>query len=147
MQRSGYTPKQVAFGPRQAEEGTPVAEVCRKMGISEQTFYRWKKRRQGMGVAEVRRLRVVQEEKRKVRQLGRGLQTYSSDRDLPPKSSQFSLTRPTCRCRGKPRWCNGLLSRERRLGWIARRDRAQVATVVRLRRGSEGCAESALVRL
>ena len=57
MEKSRYTPEQVAFGLCQAEEGTLVSEVCRKMGISEQTFYRWKKRFQGMGVAEVRRLR------------------------------------------------------------------------------------------
>ncbi len=50
-----------------------MSEVCHKMGISEQTFYRWKKEFQGMGVAEVRRLRVVgwdtEEENRKLRQL------------------------------------------------------------------------------
>lgn len=57
MKKARYTLEQVAFGLRRAEEGTPVVEVCRKMGISEQTFYRWKKRFQGMGVAEVRRLR------------------------------------------------------------------------------------------
>ena len=69
MKSSRYSPEQVAFGLRQAEEGTPVSEVCRKMGISEQTFYRWKKRFQGMGVAEGRRLRVLEEENRKLRQL------------------------------------------------------------------------------
>ena len=69
MKSSRYSPEQVAFGLRQAEDGVPVAEVCRKMGISEQTFYRWKKRFQGMGVAEVRRLRVLEEENRKLRQL------------------------------------------------------------------------------
>ena len=69
MKSSRYSPEQVAFGLRQAEDGVPVAEVCRKMGISEQTFYRWKKRFQGMGVAEVRRLRVLEEENRKLKQL------------------------------------------------------------------------------
>ena len=69
MKSSRYTPEQVAFGLRQAEEGTPVSEVCRKMSISEQTFYRWKKRFQGMGVAEVRRLKILEEENRKLRQL------------------------------------------------------------------------------
>ena len=44
MKSSRYSPEQVAFGLRQAEDGVPVSEVCRKMGISEQTFYRWKKR-------------------------------------------------------------------------------------------------------
>ena len=42
---------------RQVEQGTPATEVCRKLGISEQTFYRWKKRFAGMGVAELQRLR------------------------------------------------------------------------------------------
>ena len=46
-----------------------MSEVCRKMGISEQTFYRWRKKFQGTGVAEGRRLRVVEEENRKRRQL------------------------------------------------------------------------------
>ena len=69
MKSSRYTPEQVAFCLRPAEEGTPVYEVCRKMGISEQTFYRWKKKFQGMGVAEVPRLRVLEEENRKLRQL------------------------------------------------------------------------------
>ena len=69
MKSSRYSPEQVAFGLRQAEEGTPVAEVCRKIGISEQTFYRWMKKFQGMGVAEVRRLRVLKEENRKLKQL------------------------------------------------------------------------------
>ena len=49
----------MAFGLRQAEEGTLVSEVYRKMGISEQTFYRCKKKFQRMGVVEVRRLRIL----------------------------------------------------------------------------------------
>ena len=69
MKKSKYTAKQVAFAMRQAESGTPVPEVCRKMGISDQTFYRWKKKYIGMGVAEVRRLRVLEEENRKLKQL------------------------------------------------------------------------------
>ena len=44
MKSSRYSPDQVAFGLRQAEEGTPVSELCRMKGISEQTFYRWKKK-------------------------------------------------------------------------------------------------------
>ncbi len=69
MKKSRYTPEQVAFGFRRAESGTPVPEVCRKMGISEQTFYRWEKKFQGMGVAEVGRLRILEEENRKLKQL------------------------------------------------------------------------------
>ena len=47
MKKSRYTPKEVAFGLRQPEEGTLLAEVCRKMGISEQSFYHWKTTFQG----------------------------------------------------------------------------------------------------
>ena len=53
MKKSRYSAEQVAFALRQAESGTPVPELCRKMGICEQTFYRWKKKYVGMGVAEV----------------------------------------------------------------------------------------------
>ena len=69
MKSSRYTAEQVAFAMRQAESGTSVSEICRKMGIAEQTFYRWKKKFTGMGVAEVRRLRILEEENRKLKQL------------------------------------------------------------------------------
>jgi putative transposase len=69
MKSSRYSPEQVAFAMRQAESGTPVSEVCRKMGIVEQTFYRWKKKYAGMGVTEVRRLRILEEENKKLKQL------------------------------------------------------------------------------
>ena len=48
MKKSRYSAEQVAFALRQAESGTPVPEICRKMGIAEQVFYRWKKRFAGM---------------------------------------------------------------------------------------------------
>ena len=54
---------------RQAEAGTPVEEICRKMGVSEPTFYRWKKQFAGMRVAEIRRLKQLEEENRKLKQL------------------------------------------------------------------------------
>ena len=69
MKRKRCTDEQVAFALRQAEAGTPVEEVCRKMGVSEPSFYRWKKRFAGMGVPEIRRLRQLEEENRKLRQL------------------------------------------------------------------------------
>ena len=69
MKKSKYSAEQVAFALRQAESGTPVPDVCRKMGVSEQTFYRWKKKYMGMGVAEVRRLRILEEENKKLKQL------------------------------------------------------------------------------
>ena len=69
MKRKRFTDEQIAFSLRQAESGTPVKEVCRKMGISEQTFYRWKKKYAGLGVAELRRLKQLEEENRKLKQL------------------------------------------------------------------------------
>ena len=69
MKKSKYSPEQVIFALRQAESGTPVSEVCRKMGITEQTFYRWKNKYVGMGVAEVRKLLILEEENRKLKQL------------------------------------------------------------------------------
>ena len=68
MKKSHFTTEQIVFALRQAESGTPVAEICRKMGIVEQTFYRWKKYI-GMGVAEVRRLKILEEENRNLKQL------------------------------------------------------------------------------
>ena len=64
-----YTNEQIAFALRQAESGTPVQEVCRKMGVTDVTFYRWKKKFAGMGVVELRRLRQLEEENRKLKQL------------------------------------------------------------------------------
>ena len=69
MRKTAFTEEQVTYALRQAESGTPVAEVCRKLGISEQTFYRWKKKFAGMGVAELRRLRQLEEENHKLKQL------------------------------------------------------------------------------
>ena len=64
-----FSEEQIAFALRQAQGGTPVTEVCRKMGVSEQSFYRWKRKYEGMGVAELRRLRQLEEENRKLKKL------------------------------------------------------------------------------
>ena len=49
MKKSKFTEQQIAFALRQAETGTKVAEVCRKLGVSSQTFYSWKKKYGGLG--------------------------------------------------------------------------------------------------
>jgi putative transposase len=64
-----FTEQQIAYALRQAESGTPVAEVCRKLGVTEQSFYRWKKKYGGMGVAELRRLKQLEQENRKLKQI------------------------------------------------------------------------------
>ena len=68
-----FSEEQIAFALRQAETGVAVHEVMRKMGISEQTFYRWKKHYGGLGVSELRRLKQLEEENRKLKQLGADL--------------------------------------------------------------------------
>jgi putative transposase len=57
MKKPRFTEQQIAQALRQAEQGTTAADVCRKLGVSEATFYAWKKRYAGMGVAELRRVR------------------------------------------------------------------------------------------
>jgi putative transposase len=62
MRKSRFSEEQIAYALQQAEYGTPIAEVIRKMGITEQTFYRWKKKYSGMTSSEVRRLKQLEEE-------------------------------------------------------------------------------------
>ena len=67
--KSTFTEEQIAFALRQAEAGLPVEDVCRKLGVSQATFFRWKQRYGEMGTAEVRRLRQLEDENRKLKQL------------------------------------------------------------------------------
>ena len=69
MRKSRFTEEQIAYALRQVEQGTPAAELCRKMGVSEQTFYTWKKRFAGMGAAELRRMRQLEDENRRLKTL------------------------------------------------------------------------------
>jgi putative transposase len=69
VKKSRFTEEQIAFALKQAETGTPVAEVLRRTGISEQTFYRWKKQYGGLGTGDLRRLKQLVDENRKLKQL------------------------------------------------------------------------------
>ena len=69
MKRSKFTEQQIAFALKQAELGTPVEEACRKMGISDATFYNWKKKCGGLGPSELRRLKQLEEENIKLKRL------------------------------------------------------------------------------
>lgn len=69
MPRKGHTEEQILQALRQAEGGEKVAEVCRKLGISEQTFYTWKRKYAGMGLSELRELRQLREENAKLKRL------------------------------------------------------------------------------
>lgn len=69
MRKSRFTEEQIAAALRQSEAGTPVSEVIRKLGVSEQTFYRWKRKYAGMGPAELRKMKQLEEENRRLKQL------------------------------------------------------------------------------
>ncbi len=69
MKKSRFTDQQIAFALQQAEAGTPVAEGCRKMGVSEATYFRWKQKYAGLMPSEVRRLRHLEEENTRLRKL------------------------------------------------------------------------------
>ena len=67
--RRGHTEEQILTALRQAESGTTVAEICRTVGISEQTFYVWKRKYAGLGLSELRELRQLREENTKLKRL------------------------------------------------------------------------------
>ncbi len=79
MKKSKFTDQQVAFALQQAEAGTAVEEVCRKMGVSQATFYRWKKVYCGLMPSEVRRLKQLEEENAR---LGRLVADLSLDKEM-----------------------------------------------------------------
>ena len=80
MRKSRFTEEQIAFALRQSESGISIGDITRKLGIAEQTFYRWKKKYGGLGVAELRRLKQLEEENRKLKQLVADL---SLDKKMP----------------------------------------------------------------
>jgi putative transposase len=69
MRKSQFSEEQITYALRQAEAGTPVADVCRQVGVSEATFYIWKKKFAHLGVSEVRRLRQLEDENARLKRL------------------------------------------------------------------------------
>ena len=69
MKRSKFTDEQICFALKMADTGTKVSKVCRKMGISDATFYNWKKKFGGLTPSEVRRLKMLEEENRQLKKL------------------------------------------------------------------------------
>ena len=69
MKRSKFSEEQIVYAIRQAEAGTPVGDLCRQLGVSDATFYAWKKKYAHLGVSELRRLRQLEEENRRLKRL------------------------------------------------------------------------------
>ena len=69
MRKSRFTEAQIAMALRQGEAGTPVEEIFRKLGVSEATFFRWKKKYGSLGVPELRELKQLRDENRKLKGL------------------------------------------------------------------------------
>ena len=79
MKKTKFTEAQIAFILKQAEDGTPVSEVCRKAGISDATYYNWRKKYAGLMPSEMKRLKQLEEENR---QLKRVVADLSLDRAM-----------------------------------------------------------------
>ena len=69
MPRKGHSEEQIVYALRQVEAGKKVSEMCREMGVSAQAFYSWKRRYAGLGLKELRELRQLREEHRKLKTL------------------------------------------------------------------------------
>ncbi len=69
MKRSRFSEEQITYALRQVEGGTPVVDICRQLGISDATFYAWKKKYGALGISELRELRQLREENAKLKRL------------------------------------------------------------------------------
>ena len=64
-----FTEEQIAYALKRHEAGTSVAEICREMGVSDASFYKWKAKYAGMGLTELRKLKAMEEENRQLKKL------------------------------------------------------------------------------
>jgi putative transposase len=69
MPRQGYSEEKIVYALRQVEAGKKVSEVCREMGVSAEAFYTWRRRYAGLGLSELRELRQLRAENRKLKAL------------------------------------------------------------------------------
>ena len=69
MKRSKCSEEQIVYAIRQADAGTPVGDLCRQLGVSDATFYAWKKKYAHLGVSELRKLRSLEDENNRLKRL------------------------------------------------------------------------------
>lgn len=79
MKKSRFSEQQIAFILKQADDGTSVEEVCRKAGVSQQTYYRWRKKYAGLMPSELKRLKQLEEENGRLKRMVADL---SLDKDM-----------------------------------------------------------------
>lgn len=104
MKKSHFTEEQMAYALKQTELGTAVGEICRKMGISEATFYVWRKKYGGLGPSELKRLRLLEDENRKLKQ-------RVADLSLDKAMLQEVVTKKTLRPTQRRAWVGQLQER------------------------------------
>lgn len=97
MKRSKFSEAQIAFVLKQADDGTSIGEVCRKAGISEATFYNWRKKSAGLMPSEMKRLRQLEEENAKLKRL-------VADLSLDKAMLQDVVSRKLCGLIGGASW-------------------------------------------
>ena len=98
MKASKFSEAQIAFVLKQAEDGTPIGEVCRKAGISDATFYNWRKKYAGLMPSEMKRLRQLEEENAKLKRVVADLSLDKAMlQDVLSKSSEACPQAQACR--------------------------------------------------
>ena len=69
MSRKNFSQEQIIYALKMAENGKPVRDVCRELGVSEQSFYTWKRKYGGMGISELRELRQLRDENKQLKRI------------------------------------------------------------------------------
>ncbi len=89
MKRSRFSEEQIAYALRQSESGTPLGEACRQVGVSEATFYQWKKKFAHLGVSELRRMWQLEGENHRLKRLvaDPSLDKHMLSEAVPPEKS------------------------------------------------------------
>jgi putative transposase len=96
MSKRGHTEEQILRALRQAEGSTKISDICREHGISEATYYVWKKKYAGLGLSELRELRQLREENAKLKRLVADLSHVAGDRSkkaLKPSGASWGAGR------------------------------------------------------